>query len=86
MLRDFARLGSVKKPHADKSGIGGETDLCLINGLGADYTSDFVSDFMCDLLQIADAMCSKLQLRFHFRTVEATADTKLHLRFAVNRT
>jgi hypothetical protein len=31
--------------------------LFLIPPLGADYTSNFVGDFMCDLLNIADAIC-----------------------------
>jgi hypothetical protein len=33
------------------------SDICLhIKVLGADYTSDFVCNFMCDLVQITDAI------------------------------
>jgi hypothetical protein len=44
--------------------------------------SPIVCNFMCDLLQTAGGIYSKLQLRFHVLTVEATADTKLHLQIA----
>jgi hypothetical protein len=47
--------------------------------IGVVYTSDFVCDFICDLLQIADAI-GHVRCHFHME------DMKSQLRFTENRT
>jgi hypothetical protein len=84
----------LSKPSADSFAVGRrQKDFFL----GADYTSDFVCDFMCNLLHIADAICCICDLvsdknhvrsfaRAANRTPNHMCDTNSHLRHQIAST
>jgi hypothetical protein len=49
-----------------------KSTITLCHLLGAGYTSDFVCDFMSDLLQIADAICCICDLVSHLELLPFT--------------
>jgi hypothetical protein len=55
----------------------------IVSSLGRDYTSDFVRDFMCDLLHIADAIRCICHLVYDTDLLPITHSMRFCVRFAV---